>query len=192
MGSKRGKYRKELTEVQRLMIDEYFINGYDSTLAYLKYNPDVTEATARKQMTKLMRAEVAQPYLDSRRQRIKALTEIDEHFIINKLKAAANVDPTQLVGLSDEELKSLPLHVRQAIQSIDIKEVTRTTRNGETTTRTIKINTSDKMKALNMLAKHVNLYNANNKSKASTTNILNNIDADTLNVLIQAKQQIEE
>lgn len=176
---------KEPLEKHKLIIDEYFINGFNKVKAVLSVSPDLTYHGANSIGTLIFNNATNKAYIQDKQNTIKASTNIETAQIVRELLNVAYSDATDYLELSSKELKALPPDARRAIASIRTKRKTYKERSGaEVTEETHEIKLKDTLKAVDMLAKYCGLYEQDNKQRATNVN-LTNINTDQLNVLLQ-------
>jgi hypothetical protein len=88
------------------------------------------------------------------------------------------------LGLTPEDIKLLPPEVRRCIQGIDYNEREFIDKQGnKVVERKIKLRLVDKLRAIDMINKHLDFYNADNQSKKQTIDI-SKATPDQLNVVL--------
>lgn len=155
---------KKISKRHKAVIDEYFLNGFNGTKAYLsQYNVKKSSAATKfGQMVK--RVDVMQ-YKALKEKENEKEVSIDNKRLIEILVSWIESDITQLMDLSMEEIKKLPQDVRRLIT-----EFNRTTRykgTGKDAEKIERFNLKfvSKAKAAEMLARHVGLFEKDNKQK---------------------------
>lgn len=141
-----------LTEKQKRFIEEYLID-LNATQAAIRagYSPDSARQSGSDNMNN--------PYIRTRID--KALAErskrtgVNADRIIEELAKIAFLNPTDLIDVNNATLKANVVPEDTAvIQSVKVKTIP--TRNGEGVEREIKV--ADKIKALELLGKHVGMF----------------------------------
>jgi phage terminase small subunit len=145
-----------LTDKQERFFEEYIIN-LNSRDAGIKagYSKKTVDQTASRLLSQVK----FQQYIGHLKAEVSKRNEVSADYVVKKLKAWLELDVTKTIGLTVEELKELPLNVKDAITSI--KHRTFTTEYG--TDSTIEIKFASKEKAIEMLAKHIGFFDADNK-----------------------------
>jgi phage terminase small subunit len=175
-------------------IEEYINNGHNGVQAYLKAYPNVTSYQhAAVSSLELMKRSDVQTYLSQRQNEIKERANIKSLDILHKLQTWLTCDPTDFIGLTPDNIKELPMEVRQCIQDIEHTKKEYTDRQGNLVVdHKIKVKLVDKTKAADMISKHIGLYALDNKQKGTNVNVLiQNLatsNPEALNALLNAAQ----
>lgn len=174
-----------IKEEHKMIIDEYFINGFNGAKAMRKYRPDITDGSAKRLFSVILHDEHTKKYIAQKRSEVRASLDIKEENILVELMNWLRADATDFLGLSTEDIKKLPNEVKRCIQSVTSKKKTyidpRTKQ--EVTDEMIQVKIVDKLKALEMINKHIDFYNADNQSKKSTIDI-SKATPDQLNAVL--------
>lgn len=184
-------------EDHRLIIDEYFSNGMNGTKAVQEYRPDITYQTARVVWNQIQNTEHGKKYINEKRQRLRATTAIAGEQIARALLTYASSDATAYIGLTAEELKALPNEIKQCIQAIKINKKTFKDRQGrDVTEETISVRIVDKLKAIDMINKHIGFYSGDNAQKHGATKavskVLEGANTETLKALANIAKLAED
>ena len=166
------------------IIDEYYSNGFNRVLAVDTVRGCYGSIAAKYAVFKS--AMERQPeYVNKKRSRLKALTDIQNENILKELINWAYVDVTRFISLKPQEVKELPSDIKRCIQSFKVTKRTYQTREGvDVIDEVIEIKLIDKTKAIEMINKHVGFYAIDNKQKTQTIN-LTKVTTDKLNILNQ-------
>lgn len=166
------------------IINEYFNNGYHGTNAVLAINPDIQYNSAAVQASKVLNDPVNRAYIAQRRQIIADEANLSTGQLIAELKAFAFADITDFVGLSEDDIKALPHSKRRLLKKVNTIEKTFKSPGGDVTTeRKTVYEIHDKIKAIDMIGKHIGIYEAHNQQKQSTID-LSKASPEQLNVLL--------
>ena len=177
--------RTEPKDLYKSVIDQYYINGFNGVQAVRTvkgqgYNYN----SAASLFNTIMKHEHTKEYIQSKRTELKRNTYIENENILRELLNFAFSDITDYVGLTREELKNLPQDIRRCIESIVHKKKRYTNRLGEDVEEeTVTVKLIDKIKALEMINKHIGFYLEDNKQKPPLINI-KHLNIDTLNALL--------
>jgi len=176
-----------IKDEHRAAIDEYFNNGFKGSQAVASvYGNDLR--TAAPLWTKINTKPINQEYIKKKRANLKRRASVENTQILRELILFAYSDAAAFIGLTPEQVKSLPSDVTRQIQSFEAKKHTYTDRHGEQhTEETIKIKLIDKLKAIDIINKHIGFYEVDNKQKAARVNV-NNLPNATINILLKAMQ----
>jgi phage terminase small subunit len=177
-----------INELHKLMIDEYYANGFVGWKAVQTYNPEVQQSGAGTYFHNLSKLPQNKAYMKEKIELLRAETQITGVQVLRELILFSFSDITDFIDLSVAEIKSLPPDVRRCI-SVFEKKTTRYLPRGakkgeEVEETTVKIKLFDKLKSLEMVNKHIGFYSEDNKQKAPNIN-LNNLPKATLNILLQ-------
>ena len=180
----------DLNIYQKSVIDEYFDNGFNAYRAAKTVNPKLTDGTAKLQGHLILKEPKNQAYIRAKQREMQLSNGITQSEVINELKGLAYADATDYIGLTVQELKELPPAVRRCLNNIQITRRTYTNKDGnEVTDEQIKVSLVDKIKAFDMIAKNVGLYEANNNQKANRID-LSKYTPEQLNTLLKASEMI--
>lgn len=143
----------KLTEKQRRFVDEYLID-LNATRAAIRagYKVDNARQTATENLAKPYIAEAIEKAIAERSRR----TGINQDRVIQELAKIAFVNITDIVNNDCEILSDADRADLAAIESVKVKTIP--TKNGEMgVEREVKL--SSKLKALEMLGKHLGMWN---------------------------------
>jgi len=168
----------------RSIIDEYLSNGMNGSKAYETIKGQ--SLTARQNWQSLMRHDGNKAYLKAQQLKLSKKADFKHLQIVKELISFAYADAADFIELSPKQIKELPSNVRRQIQSFKHKKHSYEDRNGQPhEEEIIEVKFIDKLKAMDMLNKHLGFYESDNRQKANNIN-LNKIDNVTLNALYQA------
>ena len=186
-----------IVEEHKQIIDEYFNNGLNGTRAVLDHRPEINYNTAKIVWHNIAKSEHGRTYIAERRRNMRATTQLAGEQIARTMLSWAHGDATTYIGLTPDELKALPNEQKACIQSIKHRKKEYTDRQGNTIIEEqCDVVIVDKLKALDKIAKHLNFYDLDNKSKQGAQNLENILkkDAqpetlDALNQLVKAARE---
>lgn len=177
------------------IIDEYFINGFNGRKAVWSLYPDMSMNTANLKANLILNSAKNKKYIRDKQAELGKAANVSLFEIARELKLIAFADLTDFLDLSEKEIKQLPPDQRRSLNKVSIKEKETVYKDG---TRTKEVTRAyalqDRLKALDMLAKYVGFYEADNRQKANKVNILNVIkeqNPEALNALEKALRTIE-
>jgi phage terminase small subunit len=174
------------------VLDEYFCNGFNVSQAYLKIKPNVAYTTARAEGSRILSNPKNKEYISKKRYELSINANVTINDLVNELKTFAFVDITQFLGLSESEVKQLPNEQRRAIKKVQTTNKTFVDREGGTTTEIKTIyEINDKIKAIDMLGKHLGIYEVHNQQKQKTIDLTQATPEQLNAVLILLEQQKE-
>lgn len=168
----------------KLIIDEYFNNGFHKNKAVKKYRPNVTYESASVIFNVIMKKPEIIRYVNDRREQIRSSLAIKEENVLLELMNWLRADATDFIGLTPEQLRDLPSEVRRCIQSVNYKETEVMQKDGsKKVTRHCEVKIIDKLRALEMINKHIDFYEADNRSKSKGID-MSKATPEQLNVLL--------
>ena len=145
-----------------LVVDEWFINGFNGTKAYQKYYPKAKDETADSKYRELVGKGRIESYLKSKQETAKSRLRTTHEALLQELENWAYSDITETMMLDPKAVKELPIEVRRLITKFK-----RTTRSlGENMTEdVVELWFVSKEKAMEMIGKHVGFYEKDNSQK---------------------------
>jgi len=175
-----------ISERDVLIIDTYYNNGYNKSKAVKEIIPSINHSSqACNIFNALIKKKECIKYLDDKRIRLSAATDITNEQVLNELKQWAYSDATDFISLTENEIKELPPEVRRTIQSFKATERKEKDRSGnEITTKAIEIKLINKADALKEISKHIGFYEIDHKQKQPLLN-LSNATPDELNIILK-------
>lgn len=172
------------TERNRAIIDEYYCNGFNGSKAVRTITG--SDQNAKQQFQAIIKHDSNKAYIIAKKQELSRKADIKQLQIIKELINFAYNDSTEFINLSPDEIKNLPSDIKRTIQSFEHKKHSYIDRNEIAhTEEIIRIKFVDKLKAIDMINKHIGLYESDNRQKANNIQ-LNKFDNVTLNALYQA------
>lgn len=155
-------------EKYKLVIDEWFVNGFDGAKAYRKYYPKAKRAD--DSFYKIQRIPEVEDYIKSKREEAKMLSRSSHKSLLDEYENWMYSDITQTISLTPDQLKTLPPEVRRLITKF--KRTTRTI--GDFVEEdVIELQFVSKEKAADMLNRHIGFYEKDNKQKENVVNVIN-------------------
>lgn len=186
----------EAKPVEKAFVDEYFRNGYNATRAALAVKPDLSPNSGETWARSILKKERVKLYLKQKQAILRAESNIEQEQILKELLSFAYSDVTTFIGLTPEELKSLPSDIRRCIHSMDTTTKTWLDPKTKQVVKevTVKLKLVDKLKAIDMISKHINFYEADNRSKSGTIDLskATNEQLNTVLDLIKAQQETKQ
>ena len=177
----------EIHEEHYSIIDSWFSNGFNGRLAIQQARPELNERSAQVTFATLIKSDHVKAYIQQKKQAARASIATEPEMILRTLQTWLQADATQLIGLSVDDLKSLPGDIKQCIQSIKHRVKEYQDRNGNNVREeSIEVRIVDKIKALEMINKHIGFYSEDNKQRAVKIDI-KKVDINLLNQLLQAE-----
>ena len=172
------------TTAAKAVIDEYFNNGFRGAAAYREVKGD--NKNANRLFSQIWRDPLNKNYIESKQIEIGRKADIKHLNVVRELMNFAFFDGTEFINLTPAEIKELPSELRRLIQSYEHKKHSYIDRNDcSHTEEIIRIKFVDKLKAIEMINKHIGFYEIDNKQKANKVT-LQQFNIETLNALYQA------
>ena len=176
--------QKKPSQLHKAIINEWFANGYNKAKAVQAIKPNISYHTARSTATAIFKLDVNRSYIKAVQERAESEAAITNAQVLKELINFAYSDITDYLDLSLKELKELPPDVRRCIAQVQHKKKNYVNRAGDyVNEETYTIKLVDKVKAIDMINKHLGFYSEDNKQKKPTVN-LNNVTVEQLNVLL--------
>lgn len=152
-----------LTEKQIRFCEEYVID-LNATQAAIRAG--YSEGSAKEQGSRLLTNANIQDYLSELKQKASDILEITHQDVLKRLKTWAESDITETIGLTPEQLKELPLEIRQLITSYKHTKKTYQIGDDPVTEDYIELKFVSKEKAIEMIGRHIGFYEKDNSQQA--------------------------
>lgn len=171
---------KKTIQKYKKIIDEWFVNGFNGKLAYKKYYPRVKDDTATTNFSKIKDLPELKGYVDSKHEKAARIVDVTHEGILKELQNWVSADITETMLLTPEEVKELPITVRRLITKY--KATTREVKDREGNVleviKTVELHFVSKEKAIDMINRHIGMYEVDNAQKAATINITATNESD--------------
>ena len=145
----------------KLVIDEWFVNGWNGTKAYLKYYPNSSDETAATEFYKILRKPKVAEYAEEKKKLLAEDLNLTSEKILQEIKNWAYSDITETLTLDLDDIQQLPPEIRRLITSYKKSEI----KLGESTKTTVELKFVSKEKAMEMIQKHIGFYEKDNEQK---------------------------
>jgi hypothetical protein len=180
----------DISPQDKELIDLYFSNGYNITQAGSSIKPHLVGHSAYAWARSILNKDQCKQYLKQRQAELIRDTGVQASQVLRELLNFAYSDITTYTGLTNEELKQLPPEIRRCIASIETTTKTWLENKALIKETTTKVKLIDKMKAIDMISKHIDFFNADNKSKSGTIDLssASNEELNTVLTLISRQQ----
>lgn len=176
----------------KLIIDEYYANGYNKYKAVQAVKPGTNKSLASTLFTVLFKKAENKAYIQEKLSILRANSDIKAIQVLRELINFSFSDITDYLELSLVELSELPADLRRCISSFERKKTTYLPRGAkkgeEVTEEVVKIKLIDKIKALEMVNKHIGFYEEDNRQKGMKIDLSKATNVQ-LNVLLQLTEQ---
>lgn len=154
--------RESTLEKYRLVLTEWFANNFNGSAAYKKFYPESTDRTAEVEFSKILRKPELQEHLEDLKKGAQKALRTSHEALLAELERWAYSDITEVLTLTPEQVKELPVEFRRLITSFE--EKTRILTDG-TRIKTVKCSFVSKEKAMEMIHKHTGFYAEDNFQK---------------------------
>lgn len=157
--------KEETLDKYKLIIDEWFVNGWNGVKAYQKFFTDSSYNTADKGFRDIHEIPRIKDYIKEKKQSALYSLKTSHEVLLKELENWAYSDITETLMLKPEQVKELPVEIRRLITKY--KNTTKSyTRDDVTTSETvIELWFVSKEKAMEMIHKHTGFYEKDNNQK---------------------------
>lgn len=150
-----------------LVIDEWFINGWNGVQAYLKFYPNSKYESADSSFRQILENSRIKEYVKEKKNQALITLKTSHEALLNELENWAYSDITETISLSPEEVKELPSYIKRLITRF--KHTKRDIKNNEgkvvETVEMIELHFVSKERAMEMIHKHTGFYEKDNRQK---------------------------
>lgn len=156
----------KLTAKQKKFVEEYLID-LNATQAAIRagYSPN----TAQEQSSRLLSNVMVKNEIDKAMAERSRRTGISQDRVLRELAKIAFVNPNDVINFSDATVKMTSEENLAAIASVKVKKIPG--EYGDATEREIKL--YDKLKALDLLGKHLGIYDKKDAEDKNLTITIN-------------------
>ena len=165
--------KNTIKKYQRI-VDEWFINGFNGAQAYKKYNKTVKkDDTASVNFNKIKLLPEVNNYIIEKHEQAAKIVETTHEGILQELKNWIQLDITETICLSAEEIKLLPIEIRRLITRFKRSIRSHYDKEGNLleTVENIELHFVSKERAIEMINKHVGFYEKDNEQKSNDIHI---------------------
>lgn len=150
-----------------LVIDEWFVNGFNGTKAYQKVYPNSKYNNADKSFRVIHEIPRIKKYIKCKEDEAKKALRTTHEVLLEELENWAYSDITETLLLTPAQVKELPPEVRRLITKFET--TTRRIGSGEdaVSETTVKLSFVSKEKAMEMIHKHTGFYEKDNEQKGN-------------------------
>lgn len=153
----------------KLVIDEWFVNGFNGVKAYQKFYPNASYNTSDKGFRDIHENPRIAIYIDEKKKQAQIILQTSHERLLEELRNWAYSDITETLMLEPEQVKELPEEIRRLITKY--KHTKRHVRDSKgkiiETIDTIELHFVSKEKAMEMIHKHTGFYEKDNNQKAA-------------------------
>lgn len=151
-----------------LIIDEWFINKFNGAAAYRKYFPNVkNNNTATVNFSKIQALPEIQAYIHEKHEEAARIYEVTHEGTLRRLKAYLESDLTESLGMTIEQVKNLPIEIRQWVDGHKRKTRSVYDKDGKEIAKIeeFELRFSSKERMQEMVNKHIGFYEKDNDQK---------------------------
>lgn len=149
-----------------LIVDEWFVNGFNNRKAWQKFNPKSSDETADVEFNRILRIPKVSAYKKEKYKASELALQTSHERILEELKNWAYSDITETLLLTPEQVKELPIELRRLITRY--KHTSRKIGSDEKTAvieEVIELWFVSKERAMEMIHKHTGFYEKDNRQK---------------------------
>lgn len=156
-------------EKHKMVVDEWFNNGFNGIKAYQFIYPKAKNKTADKRFRDLTESDRIKQYIKKKHDDAKIALRTTHEVILEELKNWAYSDITETILLTPEQIKELPPDIRRLINKFKLTKRDLTDKDGKVyeTIEVIELSFVSKEKAMEMIHKHTGFYAVDNFQKNS-------------------------
>jgi phage terminase small subunit len=161
-----------LTKYKKI-IDKWFTNEFNGREAYKAFFPKSKDSTATTNFSKIQNIPEIKEYIKQKNEEVARFVKIDHEGVLSELKRWIELDVTEFIGLSLDEIKSLPVELRRLIKIPKRRVSKKYDKKGNLVSEfeEITLYFVDKERAMEMLNKHIGFYEIDNKQKANSVDL---------------------
>jgi phage terminase small subunit len=167
--------KEETLNKYKLVVDEWFINGFNGTKAYQKFYPKADSNAADVGFREIYGNLRIKEYIKLKEEGATETLKTSHEALLDELVRWAYSDITETILLTPEQLKELPLDIRRLITKF--KHTQRHLRDKEgnvyETVDVIELHFVSKEKAMEMIHKHTGFYGEHNSQKRKPVSKIN-------------------
>ena len=147
-----------MTPKQKRFADEYLIN-LNATQAAIRagYSPKTTRQQGQRLLTKVD----IQNYIKKRQKKLQERTEVTQERVVRELAKIAFADISDFIKWNNKKMILISSKKLKRDDTAAVAEITETIKTGNTNENTRKIKLHDKVKALDLLGRHLGIYTDN-------------------------------
>ena len=158
-------------EKYKLVVDEWFVNGFNGTKAYQKYYPKASDETASTEFLSILRIPKIENYKKAKQGNAQKALRTSHEVLLQELENWAYSDITETLLLTPEQLKELPEEVRRLITKFETNTKTYIVDDRPVSETTVKLWFVSKEKAMEMIHKPTGFYEKDNEQKSQPVSI---------------------
>lgn len=154
----------------KLVIDEWFVNGFNGAKAYQKFYPKSTIENATVRFSKMAVIDKVEGYTKVKNDEAQRALRTTHKVLLLELENWAYSDITETILLTPEQVKDLPVEIRRLVTKFKNTSRHLKDKDGDIyeTIETVELWFVSKEKAMEMIHKHTGFYEKDNTQKAPT------------------------
>ena len=170
-GNMRSGHFQDMTDKTfqkyKLVVDEWFNNGFNGLRAYQKLYPKAKDKTADKRFRELTEKYRVKDYIAQKHEESKIALRTTHEVLLEELKNWAYSDITETLSLTVDEIKELPSEIKRLINRFKHTQRHLRDKDGKIyeTIDVVELHFVSKEKAMEMIHKHVGFYETDNKQR---------------------------
>lgn len=172
------------------VIDQWFVNGFNGLQAYKTVYPSIkSDNAAAVNFKKLSEKEEVKAYIQKKRDEAARFVDVTHEGMLKELKNILELDITETIGLTSEQMKELPSEFKRCITKYKRNIFRKIGKNGKVTSESevIEITLISKERAIEAINKHIGFYEKDNQQKAPSIDY-DKLSLDTLKELYNAAE----
>lgn len=154
-------------EKYKLVIDEWFNNGFNGVKAYQSLYPKAKDETASVEFNKILRIPKIEKYKNQKQEESQKALRTSHESLLEELRNWAYSDITETLLLNPDQIKQLPPEVRRLITKYETNTKSYTVDEEVVKETTVKLWFVSKERAMEMIHKHTGFYEKDNEQKAA-------------------------
>lgn len=169
-----GKLLPQTRRKYEMVVDEWFVNGFNGASAYRKLYKRVSkDLTASVNFSKIQALPEMKAYILEKHEAAAKIINTTHEGILNELQRWVQSDITETISLNADEIKALPIEIRRLITKYKkrLKHFYDKDGNLLNVEDTVELHFVSKERAIDMINKHLGFYEADNKQKSNEINI---------------------
>ena len=148
-----------------LVVDEWFVNGFNGTKAYQKFYPKASYETADSAYRDIVEIPRIKDYIKSKQESTAERLKTSHEALLKELENWAYSDITETITLTPEQVKELPVEYRRLITKYKHTTKQIGSADGLMVENVIELWFVSKEKAMEMIHKHVGFYETDNSQQ---------------------------
>lgn len=148
-----------------LVIDEWYVNGFNGTKAYQKYYPKSSDETSSVEFNKILKIPKIESYQKEKQEGAVQTLKTSHDQLLKELENWAYSDITETISLTPDQVKELPKDIRRLITRYKHTTKRMGTEDAPIIEDVIELWFVSKERAMEMIHKHVGFYEKDNTQR---------------------------